>query len=63
MRFHSFLASSSNHDGHRGAFLVGLGSLWLRGRLPGLPSRTFKPVGFGLRPRCDRLLSSYLLFF
>src|SRR5690606_40384558 len=49
--FHCFLASLGNHDGGDGAIGRGFGSLSLSGRLPGLPSSTFRAVGFGFRPR------------
>jgi branched-subunit amino acid ABC-type transport system permease component len=51
IRFHSFLASGSSHDGHLGAFFSGFGSLSFKGLLPGLPSKTFNAVGFGFLPR------------
>src|SRR5690606_39630618 len=48
--FHCILASLGNHDGGDGAIGRGFGSLSLSGRLPGLPSSTFRAVGFGFRP-------------
>src|SRR2546429_132482 len=61
---HCSLAPSSRYSGHFGALFRGLGSFWLIGRFPGLPSSKTRAVGLGAGPRCPiicRLQSANLL--